>query len=459
MSIDHSIDKSRVAAVSLIVSCTLAAAKLIIGFLIGSLALISEGLHSSVDLIATAVTLAVVRISDQPADKKHNYGHGKFESLSALGVIALLYVLAGGIVMEAFSRLREGGEPPTITALPFVVLAIDIVANFWRSHALHKAAKATGSHALAADALHFLSDVIGSFAVIAGLALAAFGYPWGDAAAAIGVAIIIGMLGLRLGRTTIETLLDRAPEGVADAVEGVIRSVPGVIAVERTRVRMVGPTYFIDSTIMVPRTLPIDRVNDIKCKAENAVGAEFGDVDLTFTTVPVARDNESVRDRVTVIARNKGLAIHHITVHDLGERLSVSLDLEVDGNMQLGAAHDITRELEEAIRADFGTDVEIDTHIEPLEPELPHGIDAPASRIAEVTAKLKEIAEQRDGIGDIHNVRVRETEAGEVVNFHCRTPATMSVIDVHERVDAVERALRRAFPNIRRVISHAEPAR
>jgi cation diffusion facilitator family transporter len=450
--------KTSVAAISILASGSMALAKLVVGIAIGSLALISEALHSTIDLVATIITWAVVRVSDQPADAEHHYGHGKFESLSALGITALLYLLAGGILVEAYGRLREGTPPPIISAVPFIVLVIDIAVNFWRARALHRAARETHSQALAADALHFASDVLGSFAVIAGLILAGLGFWWGDAAAAIAVAIMIGFLGLKMTRATVETLLDRAPEGVTEKAEAAIRTVPGVVDIERTRVRMVGPTYFIETIAKVPRTYPIDRVEEIKRTAQAAVRGALGDADLTFTAVPVARDNESVRERIMVIARNSGLAVHHVTVHDLGEKLIVSLDLEVDGDMPLVQAHDIAHHLEHHIREEFGEDVEVDTHIEPLEPELPHGTDAAPERVAAIRAALTEIA--ADGvIHDIHNVRVRDTDAGEIVNFHCRAARSMSVIKVHQGVDEIERALRRAFPTIKRVISHAEPPR
>ena len=448
--------KANVALISIFASAAMAAAKFAVGIAIGSLALISEALHSSVDMVATVITWLVVRVSDLPADDKHHYGHGKFESLSALFVIAMLYVLAGGILVESWSRLREGATPPTLSYIPFVVLLVDIAVNFWRARALHRTARATNSQALAADALHFASDVLGSIAVIIGLVLTGFGYGWGDAVAAMAVAIVIALLGLRLARSTVETLLDRAPEGAAEKASTAIRGVPGVLGVERLRVRMVGPTHFIDAIARVPRTYPIDRVEAIKKNAQAAVSEALGDADLTFTAVPVARDNESVRERIMVIARNSGLAVHHVTVHDLGGKLTVSIDLEVDGDMALTAAHDIAHELERSLREDFGDDVEVDTHIEPLEPELPQGTDAAPDRVETIKAALARFA--GDGaIHDIHNVRVRDTDAGEIVNFHCRAAPSMSVIKVHENVDAIERALRRAFPSIKRVISHAEP--
>src|SRR4051812_39013658 len=458
MSAPVATTKTRVAAISIFASAGMAATKFVVGVSIGSLALISEALHSSVDLVATVITWLVVRVSDQPADAEHHYGHGKIESLSALGVIALLYVLAGGIVVQAYTHLREGAPPPTISAVPFVVLLVDIAGNFWRARALHRTALDTRSQALEADALHFASDVFGSSAVIVGLALSGLGYAWGDAAAAMGVAILISVLGLRLGRSTIETLLDRAPEGAAAKAIAAIRTLPGVIDVERLRVRMVGSTHFIDAIVQVPRTYPIDRIEEIKRRARDAVSVAFGDADLTFTAVPVARDNETVRERIMVIARNSGLAIHHVTVHDLGGKLTVSIDLEVDGEMPLIQAHEIAQALERSIREDFGEDVEVDTHIEPLEPELPHGTDAAPERVETIKAALSRFA-ANGAIHDIHNVRVRDTDAGEIVNFHCRAAPSMSVIKVHENVDEIERALRRAFPTIKRVISHAEPTR
>ena len=457
MTSNHTL-KSNVAAISIFASAGMAAAKFAVGVAIGSLALISEALHSSVDVIATVITWLVVRVSDQPADEEHHYGHGKFESLSALGVIALLYVLAGGILVESFSRLREGAPPPTLSAVAFVVLVIDIAVNYWRARALHRTARETRSQALAADALHFASDVLGSIAVIIGLVLTGLGYAWGDSVAAIAVAVMISILGLRLGRSTIETLLDRAPQGASAKAAAAIRSVPGVVGVERVRVRMVGPTHFIDAIANVPRTYPIDRVEAIKKTAQKAVSEALGDADLTFTAVPVVRDNESVRERIMVIARNSGLAVHHVTVHDLGGKLTVSIDLEVDGDMELTAAHDIAHDLERSIREDFGEDVEVDTHIEPLEPELPHGTDAAPERVETIRGALARFA-GTGAIHDIHNVRVRDTDAGEIVNFHCRAAPSMSVIKVHENVDEIERALRRAFPTIKRVISHAEPTR
>ncbi len=449
--------KQRVAAISILISGSLATVKFIVGISIGSLALISDAFHSLVDLGATVVTFFVVRVSDRPADEAHHYGLGKLESLSALGITALLYLVAGGVVIEAISRLREGAEAPTVSALAFIVLIVDIAVNGWRAHVLRKTAKETSSHALKADALHFASDMYGSFAVMAGLALSAYGFVWGDAGAAIAVAVIISILGFSLGRETVESLLDRAPEGATDRATAAIAALPGVVGVKQLRVRLVGRKHFVDAVVEVPRTWPIDRIDRIKTAAESAVRKALTEADLTFTAVPVARSNESVRDRIMVIARNRALAVHHVTVHDLGGRLTVSIDLEVDGGMPLGAAHDVTRGLEAAIREEFGADVEADTHIEPLEPETPPGSDAAPAVVDAVRAALTRLTADQGLMHDVHNVRVRDTETGQIVNYHCRAAGDLPVREVHDRVDEIERAIRKSFPVVKRVIGHAEP--
>ncbi|RAI44321.1 cation diffusion facilitator family transporter [Rhodoplanes roseus] len=449
--------KERVAAVSAAASGTLACVKFAVGIAIGSLALISDALHSLIDLGATLVTWYAVRVSDKPPDAEHHYGHGKVESLAALAETALLFLLAGGVAVEAVQRLFAGGTAPTFSFVPFGVLAVEMVINGWRAHVLKKTARETGSQALEADSLHFASDLYGSVAVIIGLGLAAYGHAWGDAAAALVVAVIIAGLGLRMSRRTIEALMDTAPPGVRDRVARLIAGVPGVVRIERLRIRMVGPRHFVDGAIAVPRTMPLVRAAALKATLQDAVAATLGDADVTISTTPVALDDESVQERIMVIARNRGLAVHHLTVQAIGETLAVALDIEVDGEMPMGAAHEIASGLEDAVAAELGPDVEVETHIEPLQaPSLP-GRAADPQRVAALAQALTELARIRPALRNVHDVRVRETPDGEIVVFHCHIDPSRSVIDVHEAVDDLERALRRHHPEIKRAIGHAEP--
>jgi cation diffusion facilitator family transporter len=452
--------KEKAALGSIVASAGLAAAKAAIGLMTGSLAILSEAGHSLIDLSATLLTYFAVRVSDKPADAEHQFGHGKVESVTALAETALLFVLAAVVIFEAVQRLF-GALPHAVeaTATAFIIIGGSIAVDFFRARTLNRVAKATSSEALQADALHFSSDMWSSVAVLIGLAGVAAGYAFADAAAAIVVALFICIAGWRLGRRTIGTLTDTAPAGVSERVASIARQVSGVVAVERVRARPAGAVLFVELGVAVSRTLPLDRVTAIKQELTAAIRAELPSAEVTITTEARALDDETVRERVMVIARDLGLAIHHVAVQTIAGRLSVSTDLEVEGAQSLAAAHDIASRLEQAVRDELGPEVEVETHIEPLLADVLSGRDAAPARIAEVREALAALAAEIPDLAEIHDVRVRETPDGEIVNFHCRVDAALAVAAVHDLVDALERRLRRRFPAIRRVIGHAEPGR
>jgi cation diffusion facilitator family transporter len=453
-------EKERAALGSIAASAGLTIAKAIVGLLTGSLAILSEAGHSLIDLAATLLTYFAVRVSGKPADAEHQYGHGKVESVTALVEAAFLFILAAAVIFEAAQRLT-GDQPYTVAATPaaFLIVAISIVVDFFRARTLSRVAAATSSQALEADALHFRSDMWSSIAVLIGLGGVALGYFRADAVAALFVAVFICVAGWRLGRRTIDTLTDAAPAGVSERVMAIARRVPGVVTVERARARPAGAVLFIELSVGLSRTLPLDRVAAIKERLVREVRAEFADAEVTIITESRALDDETVRERVILIARNSGLAVHHVAVQALAEHLSVSVDLEVDGTLTLAAAHDIASQLEESIREELGPDVEVETHIEPLPAIVLAGRDAAHARNIEIHEALTALAGEIPGLGEMHDVRVRETADGEIVNFHCQVDPALSVSAAHALVDTAERGLRRRFPAIVRVIGHAEPRR
>jgi cation diffusion facilitator family transporter len=453
-------EKEQVALSSIAASAGLTVAKGLVGFSTGSLAILSEAGHSLIDLGATVMTYIAVRISGRPADEEHHYGHGKVEAVSALAETALLFLLSGIVIWEAVKRLVEHeGHVVEATVWAFGVIVVSIVVDFFRARALSHTAEKTSSHALEADALHFSSDLWSSLAVLIGLVGVYYGLAWADSVAALVVAVLVCIAGWRLGKRTIDTLIDVAPPGAAEKITAIAARVAGVVRVEQVRARSVGEQTFIDLTVAVSRTLPLDRVGAIKDAIGDALRRQIPGAEPVVTTDPVALNNETVLDRVMVIARNRALAAHHVMVHDLKDRLAVSLDLEVDGKLSLRAAHNMADGLEDAIAAELGPGVEVETHIEPLQPQDVSGREAPPERVKAVSIALSELAAEGRSIRDVHDVRVRETDEGEIVNFHCRIDPQLSVQSVHENVDALERALKQQSPSIKRVIGHAEPIR
>lgn len=450
--------KERVALSSIAASAALCAGKFIAAFSTGSLGLLSDAMHAALDVGATILTYFAVRWSGKPADDTHHYGHGKSEAVAALIETGLLFVVAFYVAVEAIGRLWSGHSELQPSWIAFAVLGISIVVDILRSRTLQRVAKETKSQALAADALHFQSDLVSSSLVLLGLIAATFGFPQGDTIAAIAVAGFIGIAGYRLGKRTIDTLMDAAPPGLEDQVRAAVVSVRGVVGLEQLRVRSTGAETFADIQILVPRTLPLHRIETIKSGVRDAVKAAVPDTDVTIAANGLALDDETVHERVLHVAAGLRRPVHHVTVQHIGERLSVSLDLEIDGRASLSEAHRIASELEAAIVEELGPGIEVETHIEPLDVQALEGRDLPPAEHGRIQQTLAQRAADTGVIRDVHDVRVRQTAQGLVVNYHCTIDGEMSVHDMHVHVDAVERAVRADLPEIVRVVGHAEPA-
>jgi cation diffusion facilitator family transporter len=448
--------KERAALSSVAASALLTIGKFIAGLLSGSLALLSEAGHNFADTGITIISYYAVRVAGKPADEEHNYGHAKVEALAALVETGFLFALSIFILVEAVRRLHRHVEIDA-NALAFGVLIVSILIDFSRSFVLSRVVRETKSEALAADALHFGSDIVGSVLALIGLIATRLGYPQGDALAAVGVALFIALVGYRVGRRTVDSLIDAAPKGLAADLRAVAANVPGVVEVEELRLRPAGAEVLGDIGISVPRTLPLEKVAAIKEDVNAAIAAAHPGVTLTVTTTPVALNDESILERVLLIAAKRRAAVHNVIVQQVAGRTSLSFDVEVDGRMPLGQAHAIVSGLESDARSELGPNIEVDTHIEPLEPrELP-GRDAAEHTRNAIAAALAKFA--AGGIAEVHNVRVRETPAGLIVNYHCRADPKLSVDAVHEAVDALEGRVKADFPTILRIIGHAEPLR
>lgn len=451
--------KEKAARVSMFASAGLAVLKLAAGIASGSLALLSDALHALIDLGATTMTWLAIRVSDQPADDNHHYGHGKVEAVVALVETGLLLVLAIGVAILAASNLSAGGHQVEHQLLVFAVLGISVAVDLVRWRSLARVARETDSEALAADALHFSSDLVSSLLVAAGMAANAFGFRQGDALAAIGVALFIGIAGYRLGKRTIDTLMDVAPRGVGDDIQAIAAAQRGVADVERVRVRRVGATLFADLEIGVARTLSSERLSEVRRELSDAIAASYPGASVTIVPHARALDSESVLERVLLIAANRRMPIHHVTVQEVEGRLSISLDLELDGRLTLGAAHAMATKLETAIRDAFGPDTEVESHIEPLDSQELVGRDASAAERAGIIDVIEELLGEIAEIGRAHDVRVRETARGSIVNMHVDAAAETPVWAVHRAVDELERRAKERCPAIHRIVTHAEPVR
>ncbi len=264
-------EKKRVALVSVLAAIFLTGSKLIIGLITGSLGILSEALHSGLDLAAATITYFSVRISDRPADQDHHYGHGKVENVSALAETALLLVTCAWIVYEAIRRLWTGEVHLEVNHWSYLVIVTSIIVDYTRSRALMRAARKHHSQALEADALHFSTDIWSSSAVLVGLIFSQFGWHQADSIAALLVAVIVLSVSYRLGKRAIDVLLDKAPKDATRKIAEIVQQFPDILSFHDIRVRNSGADIFIDLSIHVNPKSTIEEIHLLSEKLEKRI--------------------------------------------------------------------------------------------------------------------------------------------------------------------------------------------
>ena len=255
--------KQKVALSSIFAGFTLTLFKFIVGILTASLGILSEALHSLLDLVAAIITYVSVSLSDKPADSDHNYGHGKIENLSAFLESILLFVTSGWIIYEAVSRIVTNNFHVEVTVWSYIVVITSMIIDFSRSRQLFKVAKQQNSQALEADAIHFSTDILSSACVLLGLIFANFGYNKADAIAAICVAIIIFYISYGMCKKAIDVLLDKVPTGVTEIVEDRLKLNKNIRYYHDLKIRTSGAYTFIDVNVHLQPDLNLKDIHSL----------------------------------------------------------------------------------------------------------------------------------------------------------------------------------------------------
>src|SRR6266850_1121665 len=414
--IEESREKRRAALLSVGSAVVLVSLKTFLVLRTGSLGVLSEALHSSLDLVAAIITLLSVRVADQPADERHLYGHGKFENFSAFVETGLLALTALYIIYEALARLffRIVHIQPSVTAILVLVFALSI--DITRARALLRVAKKYSSDALEADALHFSTDVWSTLIVIAGIGLVWAGETWrmpwlnyADALAGLAVAAVILWVGARLGKRTLDALLDVAPEGLQQEIAKAVARMDGVLDVDRVRVRRAGNRHFVDATVSVARTASLEQVHALSDAIEQRIG---------------------------------------------------ELHLEVDEKLSLREAHRQASDLEAKIRELRDGRLEVNIHIEPLGRHIATP-DAGLGEMKQLARAIEEflngLPSEFDELVNCHDVRARQVEHHIQVSCHCAMKSQLPITQVHDVTAVLEDRVKEKFPQIFRVTIHPEP--
>jgi cation diffusion facilitator family transporter len=452
---EQALTKQRTTLVSIVAAALLVGLKLGVGLATGSLGLISTGIESSGDVVAAVLTFFAVRLGGRPADREHPYGHRRAENLGALGESTIL--LAGGAVVavEALRHLFSGAPPPRIHWYQFAVLGAAMVVDLARVSVSLRTARRYGSPALRSNAFHFASDLAGSLTVLLGLLVVRAGFDQGDSVAALLVAAIIWAAAARLVAENANVLMDRTPAGARAAAELAIGRLGLDVELSRLRLRESAGRYFADVVVRVPPGQAVveghETANEIEAALEDALPGS----DVVVHVEPRRRGLD-VRERVLAIALAEPLVLeaHDITIFEQGDSVNVALHLKFPADLELRAAAEVARRVEQSIATTLGA-AAVQTHLEPLERTLAARVPD-AGDEEEVSRQIERLVDEHTGVPP-RSVKLLATEAGRVVFLTLGVERGQSLTDAHRLAGELEDLVRQRVEGIADVVIHTQP--
>jgi cation diffusion facilitator family transporter len=447
----------RVLVITFILNLLATVAKLGVGFWTGTLSLIADGLDTLFDGISNIIGLVAVRISSQPPDKEHPYGHRKFETLAALFIAAALFITAWELGSSAIGRLLNP-QPITFQWVSVIALIIgsiiQAITGLWELGQ----ARRLESEVILADARHTLASIGVSVAVLVGLGLVWLGYGWADPAVALLVALVIAKIGVDTVRENVPALVDSAPLS-EENIGTVVAAVQGVESFHRVRSRGPSDHVAIDLHVRVAPNLSMQDANAIADEVRRRLLALPGVDDVTVHA-EAARSLESAADLYTatrLVAQEIGVVIHEYWVQENEQKLSLHLHVGVDPNLSVREAHDLVDRLEQELltrRPELDT---IHSHIESANTDI-----LPTARVSSrlyqrIHDQIVEAATVTPALSDAHNIRVRQVEGKLFISLEALVDGNLSVTLAHDLSTQLQEAIRAVVPNAGEVLVHLEP--
>jgi cation diffusion facilitator family transporter len=447
----------RTALFSVMAAVFLVAVKLGTGLVTGSLGLLAEAAHSGTDFVAALLTLFAVRIAVRPADHEHHYGHGKAEHLAALAESSFLMLVSLFLAYQAATRLfADTPHEVTTTWWSFLVLTVVISVDASRAVISARAARRHHSAALASNALHFASDLGGSFAVLVGLIFVALGEPRADAIAALIVGAIVLVAAARLARQSIEVLMDRADADAEEAVRAALQEF-GDVEVRRLRSRHAAGRNFVDLVVAISADAGLAQAHTTADEIESAIRRQLPGSDVLVHVEPRAVEGD-LRERANAAALSvPGVReVHNVRVMQIDGRPELSLHVKLPRDLALGEAHAVVERLEASLKEAVPELRGVHTHIEPLS-DTDWATRPPRGEVAEAREAIEDVVSQYTGRAPAR-VAFRDADRGRVALIDVLLPADQPLTSAHRRAGVIEEAIRQRCPELADVIVHTEPA-
>jgi len=442
--------KARVLGLSLIAITSVVFVEGIVGFLVGSLALMSDAAHAALDSVTTLILLLTTRWSLKPPDEEHMYGHAKIESIGGLVGGLILVALTIVLAAEAGMRLASGPFPVHPGIIGFSAAFYTLMVDFFRIGILRKT---SASITVKADLFHALADLSSTLIALGGIALASVGFYSGDVLASLVLCIFLIYLSTRLVRTASMELTDTVPRSLVKKVEKELTKTEQISGFRELKMRKVGSKTYVDVAITLPYYVSVEDAHRVASRIESNIGNVLGDSSVRIHVEPVISDVPLDIQIKKASMNVEGVKdVHNVNVHKTIDGFYVTLHIQVDPKASLAEAHRIAEGVEDALIQKLDVK-ETTVHIESFEPETSWGqvIHDP-----QVLATIDKVVGKYDEIKRVNKTILYVAEDRLHINVNCSFRKEIPIERLHDIITTVEEDLRKRFEGAT-VTIHPEP--
>jgi len=444
--------KLRTLKLSAIAITSVVIVEVILGLIVDSLAILSDGLHASLDAVTSVMLFVATKAALKPPDEEHTYGHEKFEPIGGLTAGMVLIGVGILVVYEAVSKLMQsGGINIGLGLVGFVAIGYTFCIDIVRMVIFRKAT-ASESTTVKAGFYHALADLSSTGIAFLGFGLATVGFNQGDSLSSIVLGILLGYLSIRLVRSSIMELSDTASKELIQKTRTEILSHEGILKCENLKVRKVGSKIFAECTVQVSSFMNLEEAHALASKIEMNLTKTFGSVEATIHIEPSEKETR-MEQIVEKLASVEGVReVHEISTVYASGKLYITLHAYVDPELSVEAAHEIAEEIEGNMRAGIKQLENATVHVEP------YGVEKRAAKIDEDELKklIDELAKKVKTSLRLKRTVTYAADGKRYINIDCCFTKHVPLTEAHEIASQVEKEIAEYFADAV-VTVHIEP--
>jgi cation diffusion facilitator family transporter len=426
--------------------------EVVLGLVVNSLAILSDGLHAALDALTGVMLFVATKAALKPPDEEHTYGHEKFEPIGGLTGGIVLIGIGLLVIYEAVSKLMQSGG--VNTGLGFAGFAaigytfsMDLVRLF-----IFRKANSSESTTVKAGFYHALADLSSTGIAFLGFGLATVGITQGDSLSSIVLGLLLGYLSIRLVRSSTMELSDTASKGLVQKTTQEILSHDGILKCENLKVRKVGSKVFAECTVQVSSFMSLEEAHSLASKIEADLTKTLGSVVATIHIEPAEGETKMERLVETLASVEGVVEVHDVSTIYLSGKLYITLHAYVDPKLSVEEAHEIAEKIESKMHAGIKQLENVTVHVEPC------GVEVRAAEIDENELRnaIYDVAKKVEGTLYVKRIVTYTADGKRYINIDCCFTKHVPITEAHQVASRLEGEIKECFADAV-VTVHIEP--